>query len=65
MKVIKEGDAQLKVINTSGQIVYAESLYQPAGDFSKVLDLKNLAAGIYTLQYSTQHQTMKKLLVIK
>ena len=55
----------LKVINTLGQEVYAQSYSRIGGQFTKELDLSDLAKGVYFLKLSDNQSTVYKKIVLQ
>ena len=55
---------EVKLINTSGSVIYTESIHKFRGKFQKSYDLKNAARGVYFLQLITDEQVITRKVVL-
>lgn len=55
---------EVKLINTSGSVIYNESIDKFGGRFQKSFDLKTAARGIYFLQIVTNEQVVTRKIVL-
>ena len=58
-------NAALNLRNMNGQVVYTEKISQPAGNYSKTLDVSSFAKGIYNLQLISKSGIINKKVVIE
>ena len=61
----KKENVTLSVFNTEGKIVRREYFQQPAGNYSRLLQIDELANGLYTLQLSGNDGESQKIQFIK
>lgn len=56
---------QIKLINIAGQLIYQENIDSFTGNYSKALDIKNEAEGVYFLQIITNTNSINKMVIKK
>lgn len=63
--MVESKDLQLRIINLTGQTLYTERFFSPAGKNSKQINTNDLAAGVYVLALETENGRSFKRLVLK
>ena len=58
-------DVRLKVLNTAGKVMIVEDLEQFVGNYTKPINLKENAKGIYFLEIETDDEKKKKKLILQ
>ncbi len=58
-------NVQLTLSNTLGQLIYSENLEHFEGNYSRTLDTRMLAKGIYSIQLVSANGTTTKKLIVK
>jgi hypothetical protein len=61
----KKENMTLTIYNTEGKLVRREYFQQPAGNYSRFLQIDELATGLYTLQLSGKDGETQKFQFIK
>ena len=58
-------DLEVRVINLVGEVVYTEDLQQFIGEYTKKINLKDNAKGIYLLEIETNEAVINKKLILQ
>ena len=58
-------DLEVRVINVVGEVVYTENLQQFVGEYTKQINLKENAKGIYFLEIETNDGVVNKKLILQ
>lgn len=64
-KVIPTGDYSLKIYNAANSLVYSENKISVKGEFSKNVDLRKYASGVYLLRVENSTNSWSKQFIIK
>lgn len=64
-QIIPAGDYTLKIFNASNSLVYSENKIAVKGEFSKNVDLRKLASGVYLLRIENSSGSWSKQFIIK
>ena len=60
-----EKEIDIEIINTTGQIVYNESLNKPNKKITRQVDVSNYAKGIYTIKVKGNEMSMVRSFVVR
>jgi len=58
-------DLEVRVINIVGEVIYAESLEQFVGEYTKAIDLATYTKGVYFLEITTNTGVVNKKLILQ
>lgn len=64
-KTVPAGEYSLKVYNAINALVYSESTISVKGEFSKNIDLRNLASGVYLMRFENSANSWSKQMIIR